>query len=735
MKKFRKIFALLLSAALVFSLGITVMAENTGGGSGTDNVKGTKDDWGTITVNGITDTASSLSVKAYPIVLATYDETTDKFSGYDSLYNMGAEKLYILYSYNGEVVVSGTNEEETEKEASAYAEENNISLEYDMKVSYEYRYEFGETQLNAIHEKIINENGFTYHSSTDTVYGSALSSMETNDKKQYYELTKSGDTSSYTFTASNVAVGAYLIVVSGAASVEYNVGVASVYYTTANTVVDGSITMADGITGVGDGEVWMKAEEPKLDKQIAKVSGNPAATVTDGGSNGTSANVGDTISYQVTVSEIPYYGGDYPVFNLTDTLEKGLNLNYTDMGSENPDITVQVVDSLKVSDVGAEDNVIATLEKGTDYTVAVTENEDGSSTVSIDFVFKDSGTENDDGGASDSSHNDDYTYTLNKYELYHLLVTYNVTLGDDASLDSDDNSNTVVLEYSLDSSVHDDHTTLTDTTHIYSFTIDGNASGIYGEEFDDYGSEGITYPLLTKIVSDASDSDDGEDADNAVTEDDDKVDTADGGTAEGSDDADDESEIDTDDSGQEGITPLAGAEFTLYTDEDCTEIYTNGAENGEYHFDGTVVTDDNGKMNMPGLSAGTYYLKETKAPKWYTLNTTVYRIVISADYKAETGELADWSYAISARTDEGWADEITSIFTVTSVKDAGEDVTGDDTGITSVINPAYIGDTMIMKLPFTGNMSTLIFTIIGVAIIVTAACLFMVYRRRARAEK
>ena len=53
---------------------------------------------------------------------------------------------------------------------------------------------------------------------------------------------------------------------------------------------------------------------------------------------------------------------------------------------------------------------------------------------------------------------------------------------------------------------------------------------------------------------------------------------------------------------------LAGAEFTLFSDQDCTQEVTKG------------ITDDQGILNFEDLKVGQkYYLQETKAPAGYRL--------------------------------------------------------------------------------------------------------------------
>lgn len=128
-------------------------------------------------------------------------------------------------------------------------------------------------------------------------------------------------------------------------------------------------------------------------------------------------------------------------------------------------------------------------------------------------------------------------------------------------------------------------------------------------------------------------------------------------------------------------TKLSGAGFTLYTDNACTSVATNGAE---------VTTGSDGTATFTGLKAGTYYLKETTAPAGYNINSTVYKVNIS---------------------DNG---------TVTNAN--GE-----------TIIQVEVGDTPLLT-PNTGGMGTMMFTIGGAALIACAGVLFLIVRKKKAAK-
>ena len=73
---------------------------------------------------------------------------------------------------------------------------------------------------------------------------------------------------------------------------------------------------------------------------------------------------------------------------------------------------------------------------------------------------------------------------------------------------------------------------------------------------------------------------------------------------------------------------LKGAVYGVYSDSVCTNKVA------------TLTTDENGSSNTVELDAGTYYVKETTAPKGYALDTQTHNVTVNAD-KTETISLSD----------------------------------------------------------------------------------------------
>lgn len=85
--------------------------------------------------------------------------------------------------------------------------------------------------------------------------------------------------------------------------------------------------------------------------------------------------------------------------------------------------------------------------------------------------------------------------------------------------------------------------------------------------------------------------------------------------------------------------PLAGAKFILSTDPQCKDesqtlkFKLNNDNKYRYDTTGTATLESlsTGRIDIEGLKAGTYYLKETEAPKGYNLLKDIQTIEITED--------------------------------------------------------------------------------------------------------
>ena len=108
-----------------------------------------------------------------------------------------------------------------------------------------------------------------------------------------------------------------------------------------------------------------------------------------------------------------------------------------------------------------------------------------------------------------------------------------------------------------------------------------------------------------------------------------------------------------------------------------------------------IVSDADGKVLVKGLDAGTYYLRETKAPEGYNKLLSDIKVVIKANYDVKTGKLTSYSvdYTYNGTTTTGT--EIKD--TTTSPEVAVENKTG-------------------AQLPSTGSKGALMVTLAGIVL-------------------
>lgn len=154
-------------------------------------------------------------------------------------------------------------------------------------------------------------------------------------------------------------------------------------------------------------------------------------------------------------------------------------------------------------------------------------------------------------------------------------------------------------------------------------------------------------------------------------------------------------------------TPLAGAEFKLYSDSTCnTEVKFEGS-NGVYthktNGTATLTTASNGQIQLKGLAHGTYYLKEVKAPGGYQLPSDANAVttVVLNDANSEDGDLDNSSSA------------------------TGTMVTGTASASGNVLSFQLKNEKPSFTLPTTGGMGTVAFTTGGLLIMACGAALLL----------
>ncbi|MGN1167952.1 MAG: SpaH/EbpB family LPXTG-anchored major pilin [Lachnospiraceae bacterium] len=142
-------------------------------------------------------------------------------------------------------------------------------------------------------------------------------------------------------------------------------------------------------------------------------------------------------------------------------------------------------------------------------------------------------------------------------------------------------------------------------------------------------------------------------------------------------------------------TVLSGAQFQVFKNNDAVALYFVKTADGVYSLatsDTTNATQTveatNGTVKVMGLDEGTYSFHETLAPVGYSINETPTEVTIS--------DLNEDGASVTA-----------------NVSESGEMI-----------------DSKLSALPSTGGIGTTIFTIAGVAIMVLAAGLFFVSRRK-----
>ena len=160
---------------------------------------------------------------------------------------------------------------------------------------------------------------------------------------------------------------------------------------------------------------------------------------------------------------------------------------------------------------------------------------------------------------------------------------------------------------------------------------------------------------------------------------------------------------------KETTKPLAGAEFSI-SDGTTAIQFSQDANTKVYYKDvngsTTLTTGSDGKINVKGLDEGTYTLTETKAPGGYLLptNNTVEVKIVDKD----ASNVIDGKIAVPNANGVGTTDEGTGIVSKTITNTTG------------------------FRLPQTGGLGTVVFTMIGILLMGAGIALVVVTIARRR---
>ena len=393
-------------------------------------------------------------------------------------------------------------------------------------------------------------------------------------------------------------------------------------------------------TAKPNAEVNVKADAPSVDKKIVDNGRDVSAN---------DASIGDSVNYKIT-SKVPNMKGYTKYFFvMEDTLSKGLTYN-EDM----------------VITIGTK-----TLVKGTDYTLTVTKNADGTS---LEIVFKNFIQYKDQTGAA-------------------ITLTYSATLNQDAVLDpTTGNPNTVKLIYSNNPNQKGDGTpenpdkpvpgtpvsetptveTKTYVTGLKLTKIDGSTKKtLTGAKFKIEG-KGMKVVLINRTIYKASEIGTYYMLKNGSY-------TTDAPTA------------DTADSYDSTTQKYEKVEVV-----DKTTVPTE--------INATGYVDENGVLTFEGLGEGTYTITELVAPNGYNLLKDPITITITAN---ATLKGCTW----------------------TVTKD-GTDLTAG----TDYLFAFNVENNSGTELPSTGGIGTTIFYILG-SLLVVVAGVVLVTRKRMNASE
>lgn len=269
---------------------------------------------------------------------------------------------------------------------------------------------------------------------------------------------------------------------------------------------------------------------------------------------------------------------------------------------------------------------------------------------------------------------------MEAYAGKQIVISYKAKLTADADMTTDGNSNQAKLEYSNKTDVSDaekdnpeNNYKRSDETVVYTFQIQiVKKADVKDEKGDVIYLEGVTFDLY-KLAG----------KDEKVPEGAEVIDTATANALK---------------------LPAAGE------NEKWVKVKSN------------ITTGTDGKVNVNGLANGTYYLVETKTNQGYNLLTAPVKVELNIAYKKTWDESLEYKDGVLVKYD---VTEKKETFTNNGVTDNDGKTYGRH--VTEIINRKGF------KLPTTGGFGTLLFSGIGVLLVVAGVGVLLSLKKKNRA--
>lgn len=495
-------------------------------------------------------------------------------------------------------------------------------------------------------------------------------------------------------------------------------------------VENGDHTSSDAVSEyilavLGDQIIDLKASVPTTDKDFI------TSETTD--AKGDVAGVGDYVQFKLT-GTLPKNIDEYTTYQYIfhDTLSKGLDF----VKDENHPVAVRIYESQQTADAGNGVKDGFEVPQGK-YTVNEPGTEDAEAKCSLEVAFKDLKSMTDVKLTKDSV----------------IVVTYYAKVNKDAIIGSAGNSNTAVLEYSNDPNHDSTGKTTEKIVYVYVFGLDLVKVGN-----DDAGKEGLDGAgfVLTKKKADGSVEayaifEDQYVLDVKTTKDGiakteksffDNKEAADAAAAKAKEGTDETTTVETSvtgpvrrltgwtsDSSEPNTTEVVTGLTAAYKEAKKAVKDASSKEKAQAEEKlaqaKTALTDyllesktENGKKGIIpyvyGLDGGKYYLKEVITPDGYNTMDD-FDIEITPDINPTApGELRKITYR------HGTEEKI-----YTSSDDAA--ING---VFTSGLLPQQLVNIKAPFLPFTGGKGTLIFSVLGCALIAGAVVYLVIASKR-----